>query len=653
MTLASMAMRQAMYQGSRDRRSDPTKGQHSGPRMRAVIGRDGGKWIEVSFPFPALDHFKSVIPSQNRQWVGERKVWQVKKDSFVDLYLMFPNAVMTPAVAKLATNYITSIRPQVLTPNDPNFQVPGISATLRPYQQAGVEFMLSRQHGINWWETGHAGRPIYIMSGGKKIRGQHHLITDEQGTGKTLIALAYVAGNAEEIPYDEVTGVIVCPNNAKFSTWAWEHIEEYTKWDYVVIDGGTKNMAKQFDREVNWYIINFEAARRAGEYLHGVNWDYAIVDECHRLGNPESQQTQAIAEITAQHKIPMSGTPAQNRLDQYWATLKWIGWTKSEFEEFKEKHYVTQTITPRRGPSYQRVVAYQNMNKLIVPLAKRQLRRTQDEVLPDMPPLQVQPVFVDLHPEQRRRYNELCEQGLLEFSEGRVKTYNDFRNIIGMTLMVCQSPAIVEYKELQEDENGREKLVGTGIFGPDKSHKLDAIVENTAGLLEKGDKVVLFSAWRRTCELLAERLRPYTESVIVRGGMGAKRMAEEKRKFQTDSNIGAYIGTIDANKESITLSAARWMMLAGLVWDPGPNQQAFFRIKRKDAIMEQRIKDLAAQNKELNLIAYDYIVPDSTEVWHRAQLASKAGVLGLGRLDPDAPIDRDIVAEANKILKPI
>lgn len=647
MTLASMAMRQAMRQGG-SRSSDPTKGQFSGPRMRAVVGRDGDKWIEVSFPFGALEHFKSVIPYQDRQWIPDRKVWQVKKKRFKDLYLMFPHAVMTPVVANQATKYINSIRPQVLEPHNPEFQVPGVSAILRPYQQAGVEFMLSRQDGISWHDN------MAIMSGGKKVKGRHHFITDEQGTGKTLISLAYVAANEKEIPYGDVTGVIICPNNAKFSTWAWEHIEEYTTWDYVVIDGGTKNMAKQFNQEVNWYIINFEAARRAGDHLHGIMWDYAIVDECHRLGNPESQQTQVITGIHAKHKIPMSGTAAQNRLDQMWPTLNWIGWSKVEFEEFKEKYYVTQTIKPRRGPAFEKVVAYQNLDKLIEPIAKRQLRRTQDEVLKDVPPLQVQPVYVDMHPEQRKRYNELCEQGLLEFSEGRVKTYNDFRNVVSMTLMVCQSPGIVEYKELQEDpETGREKLVGTGIFGPDKSLKLDAIVENTRELLEKGDKVVLFSAYRLTCDLLADRLRPYVESVVVKGGLGAKRMAEAKRKFQTDPNIGVYIGTIDANKESITLSAARWMIMAGLVWDPGPNEQAFFRIKRKDAIMQQRIDELAAKNEKMHLIVYDYIIPGSTEIWHRAQLASKAGVLGLSRIDPGAPVDRDVVAEANKILQPM
>ena len=622
MTLETMAARRNRDRGGG---SDPTKGQRKAPKMRAVKGKGEETWDVILFEFPyspeAVEHLKKIIPWQDRKWDAQRKIWRIARKHLIPLYLAWPHAIMTPPIAQQVRKYTRNIRPPIESPKALK-EVRGFRGTLRPYQLAAIEDFIV---------GGHA----------------HNLLTDEQGLGKTPTALGYVLKQARLEGHDpeEIVALIICPNTAKFTVWK-EQAEKFTNLAVQVIDGSRTKREVQWDEPANLYVVNYEGTRTQPEMIHDVDWDFIICDEAHRLGNPESQQSMATFGCQTKHWFFMSGTPAQNKLEQMQPILLQAGITDLGLVDFKDEYLVQA-----EGRYGKKTVAYRNLDHLVPLISKRSVRRLQEEVLKDVPDLTEQEIRVGMSATQKKMYNEMIEQGIVDLGDGHIRTYTDFRVMITGLLMVCQSPALIERKIPIYDENGwRIAWEKTGEFGKDDSEKLDELVRILSeDILYADKKAVVLSAYRRTSELLEERLKPHTDTVTVRGGVPVQERAELIHRFQTDPDVGVYLGTVEANKEAITLTAAQYVFSVGLPWTPGDWAQAKMRIKRKDEIMERRIRE---EGKKFKLIAYDVLVGGSIEDWHRKGQLEKNSVLGLGRGD-DAIIERGITEELTEVLKRI
>lgn len=49
-----------------------------------------------------------------------------------------------------------------------------------------------------------------------------------------------------------------------------------------------------------------------------VNWHYVILDEGHKIRNPEAKVTMTLKELKTPHRIILTGSPLQNNLKELW-----------------------------------------------------------------------------------------------------------------------------------------------------------------------------------------------------------------------------------------------------------------------------------------------------------------------------------------------
>ncbi|CRK34027.1 hypothetical protein BN1708_019374, partial [Verticillium longisporum] len=59
------------------------------------------------------------------------------------------------------------------------------------------------------------------------------------------------------------------------------------------------------------------------ELLH-VEWDYAVLDEGHKIRNPNAEITVLCKELRTPNRIILSGTPVQNNLSELWSLFDFI-----------------------------------------------------------------------------------------------------------------------------------------------------------------------------------------------------------------------------------------------------------------------------------------------------------------------------------------
>jgi len=60
------------------------------------------------------------------------------------------------------------------------------------------------------------------------------------------------------------------------------------------------------------------------DLLLNVAWGYAILDEGHKVRNPDAELTLAAKQLQTVHRVIMSGSPIQNRLTELWSLFDFV-----------------------------------------------------------------------------------------------------------------------------------------------------------------------------------------------------------------------------------------------------------------------------------------------------------------------------------------
>lgn len=55
-----------------------------------------------------------------------------------------------------------------------------------------------------------------------------------------------------------------------------------------------------------------------------INWHYVILDEGHKIRNPETKTTMSLKELRTPHRLLLSGTPLQNNLRELWSLIDFV-----------------------------------------------------------------------------------------------------------------------------------------------------------------------------------------------------------------------------------------------------------------------------------------------------------------------------------------
>lgn len=282
--------------------------------------------------------------------------------------------------------------------------------------------------------------------------------------------------------------------------------------------------------------------------LFNVDWECFVADEFHKFQNPLAQQTRGFFKLDCGRFIGLSGTPILSKPEQAWPFLH-----KCDPERFPTFYHFEQLIG--KFTKSGKLIGYDPKEMLKVKnwLMKHSLRRRKEHVSKDLPKVITVDQIVEMLPEQRKIYNRVVDEMILQMDDGTIKNVFDARVLILRMKQACFSP----------------ELFG----GSSKSGKITQIKEDVAQLIASGQKAIVFSEWARAARILERELAEYNPA-YVDGSIKARDRPKEEDRFNNDPNCGLYIGTIKANQEAITLDAATYVLFADLEWTPLANYQA-------------------------------------------------------------------------------
>jgi SWI/SNF-related matrix-associated actin-dependent regulator of chromatin subfamily A-like protein 1 len=413
---------------------------------------------------------------------------------------------------------------------------PGLS--LLPHQQDGIRFAINRL---------------------RANRGA--MFGDVMGLGKTIEAI--VTANA----MGPARILVVCPASVLF-TWR----REIWKWQTLglpvfLIQAGRDATFNQglIGWGVNgWYIINYDILRDYPEIKSGRPWDLLILDESHKLKNPEAIRTQhvfgsdTIAPILAEKALLLTGTPMINYVHDLYTQLHCLDpaiW--SSFEQFVADQYFPgyKIIAPSQVVGDER-----NLGQLRRQLQSVMIRRSKSVL--NLPPKTRETFEVDI--EDNEFWSFLGRQ-----RESLKRLQRELMRLVDLPATEATRAAI---RNLDAKINALTSWVRHHVG----MNKLPTVIEYLKG---STGKTLVFAYHHDVIERLMEALADQGVSGFT-GSSSLRHRDRAAEKFQDDPNCQFFIGNIEAAGQGITLMAARHVVFAEPDWRGTYLEQAEDRAHR-------------------------------------------------------------------------
>ncbi|HET8928950.1 MAG TPA: SNF2-related protein [Microbacterium sp.] len=417
-----------------------------------------------------------------------------------------------------------------------------IRASLRPYQQAGFEWLAFLWH--------------------HRLGG---ILADDMGLGKTLQLLTLIAHVRQT---GETRPILVVAPTSVMSTWSAEAARFAPDLTVRVVDRTTAKSATTAAESAagaDVVITSYTLARLDEDEFAAVDWALVVLDEAQFAKNPKTRLHRALARLRSDVKIAATGTPLENSLTDLWALLSLTapGLFPSA-RRFREDY--VQPIEHGKVPENAeggpfRAARLARLRRRIRPLM---LRRTKELVAPELPEKQEQELRIALEPAHRALYDRTLQRerqkilGLLDDLDRN--RFIVFRSLTLLRLLSL-APVLVDPKHAH---------IG--------SSKLDALLDRVAEVAAEGHRVLVFSQFTSFLKLAAERLDAAGIRYAYLDGSTRRRAAVIDGFRRGDQ--AAFLISLKAGGFGLTLTEADYVFLLDPWWNPAAEAQAVDRTHR-------------------------------------------------------------------------
>lgn len=440
-----------------------------------------------------------------------------------------------------------------------------LNVPLRPYQQQGVRWL-------------------------KQMLDAHYhpLLADEMGLGKTRQLWSVLALMADAM---QAPTLVVCPASV-ISAWQNEHDFYFSTLPMRVLSQET--WLREKDRPTV-FVASYSQLRRLYPLLKATTFHCVILDEAQFIKNPKSQTARICFQLKAKYRIVATGTPLENRLTDLWSIFHFLmPGLLGHFNEF-------QVFIQEEGHQ-------QRLKQQIAPFI---LRRTQQEILSELPEKTEMLVYCPMTPVQEQLYRQMVQ------TRKNIKT-NRWLRLLTLILrlrQICCDPGLVQ-PQLPVESSGKFLWL------------LKFLIQNR----QKLSKVIIFSQFSS----LLTRIQPEIERLfddvfILTGRTPTEDRRQMIRAFQSNERRSAFLISLKAGGTGITLHTADAVFILDPWWNPAIEQQAIARAYRLgkarpltvyrlliDGSIESAIQHLQKNKTELfNQIFSPSLALSSAERWHQ------------------------------------
>ncbi|MFC9790153.1 DEAD/DEAH box helicase [Rhodococcus sp. NPDC127528] len=450
-----------------------------------------------------------------------------------------------------------------------------LNATLRPYQRRGLDWL------------------AYMSD-----LGLGAVLADDMGLGKTIQLLALLAHERADGRPGPGPTLLVCPMSV-VGNWQRE-AARFTPGLRVHVHHGVDRLRgaslAAAVAEHDLVITTYALLARDVAALRETSWGRVVLDEAQHVKNAATAQARAARAVPARHRLALTGTPVENRLDELRSILDFVNPNMlGSVTQFRARFAVPIEREHNEG-------ALTRLRAVTSPFVLRRVK-TDPEVISDLPDKFEMTVRANLTVEQAALYKAVVDDMVarLRDAEGVAR-----KGVVLAALtrlkQVCNHPA---------------HLLGDGSpvqrRGRHRSGKLGLVEDIVDSVLADGERVLLFTQFREFGSIVAPYLseRFGTEVPFLHGGVARGRRDAMVHDFQAGGSPIMLL-SLKAGGTGLNLTAANHVVHLDRWWNPAVENQATdraFRIgQRRDVqvrkivcvgTLEERIDAMITSKSEL------------------------------------------------------
>lgn len=408
----------------------------------------------------------------------------------------------------------------------------GLNGELRPYQKAGVDWLhFLREYGF----------------GG--------ILADDMGLGKTVQVLTFLLSLREQAK-GEPASLLVVPKSL-LANWQRESAKFTPGLRILEYYGASRVREPENFNDYDVVLTTYGTMLKDIEHLRAYRFHYAILDEAQAIKNALAQSSKAARLLNAEHRLAITGTPVENNTFELWSQFAFTNPGLLGSMDYFKREFATPIENRGDGETAQL------LKRMVYPFI---LRRTKQQVAPELPPRTERLIYTDLEPAQRKLYDQTREYyrsellGLIDASgmnDARMKILEGLLRL----RQICIHPALVEPAFKGE------------------AAKFVALLETLETLQAEGHKALVFSQFVQTLHLLQAEMGQRGLSYTYLDGQTRDRQAQVDL-FQNDASISFFLISLKAGGVGLNLTAADYVMHLDPWWNPAVEMQAADRAHR-------------------------------------------------------------------------
>nr|WP_275957839.1 DEAD/DEAH box helicase [Rhabdochromatium marinum] len=447
----------------------------------------------------------------------------------------------------------------------------GLNAELRPYQRKGLDWLQFLRD--------------FDLGG---------VLADDMGLGKTIQCLTHLlvekqAGRADH------PSLVVAPTSLMFN-WRREAERFTPELKVLLLQGPARRTRFAEIPQHDLVLTTYPLLPRDYRELSAYTYHLLILDEAQAVKNPRSKAAEAVRAVKARHRLCLTGTPLENHLGELWSLMDFLmPGLLGDDRRFKRLF---------RTP-IEKFADQPRSEQLRRRIAPFMLRRTKEEVAPELPPKTEILREVPITGTQRDLY-ETLRLAMHERVRKEVERKGLSRS--GIVILdallklrqVCCDPRLVPLDSARQVK---------------ESAKLDLLMELLTDLLDEGRHILLFSQFASMLDLIEgelktkRKLRPDQDYVKLTGRTRNRDVLVDR--FQS-GEVPLFLISLKAGGSGLNLTAADTVIHYDPWWNPAAERQATDRAHRigqdkpvfvykllTEGTVEQKVAELQARKQAL------------------------------------------------------
>lgn len=410
----------------------------------------------------------------------------------------------------------------------------GLHATLRPYQQ----------QGLNWLAFLRA-----FQLGG--------VLADDMGLGKTLQTLAYIQHEREAGRLTKPV-LIVCPTSL-LGNWQAEAARFTPDLRVLQLYGNKRQHLFEQLTDYDLIVTSYPLIVRDIALYQRQQFSCVVLDEAQHIKNSGSQAAQSVRLLKADFRLALSGTPLENHLGELKSlfdfVLPGLLGTEAHFQQVFRKPIEKQGDAERSHALRQRIAPFM-------------LRRTKQQVATELPEKTEIVQLLDMEADQRNLYESIrlvMETKVRELflRKGVAASQIEFLDALLKLRQACCDARLVPIEQAQSVRHNA---------------KLQWLRDTLPEMIEEGRRVLLFSQFSSMLALIEQDLQQMGISYSKLTGQ-TKNRQQQIDAFQ-QGDVPVFLISLKAGGTGLNLTAADTVIHYDPWWNPAAENQATDRAHR-------------------------------------------------------------------------